>query len=178
WLRSIATRDRRPRCRQSGVRCRVFSRWVYPFVGVPPSFLRRQESSERARRDRTHKPPPSPSTPDHVGRPALTRPLSLDACLRRHDTPWFQPPPLNGCNLSRFHTDARIASPAVFRSHGSLTIREEIREDTRGHMLRFIHAADIHLDSPLRGLEQYDGAPVDEIRAATRRALENLVEMA
>ncbi|NUQ61862.1 MAG: DNA repair exonuclease [Pirellulales bacterium] len=45
-------------------------------------------------------------------------------------------------------------------------------------MFKFIHAADIHLDSPLRGLERYDGAPVDEIRQATRRALENLVELA
>jgi DNA repair protein SbcD/Mre11 len=45
-------------------------------------------------------------------------------------------------------------------------------------MLRFIHAADIHLDSPLKGLEQYEGAPVDEIRGATRRALENLVDLA
>lgn len=45
-------------------------------------------------------------------------------------------------------------------------------------MLRFLHAADIHLDSPLRGLEQYPGAPVDEIRSAARRAFENLVSMA
>lgn len=45
-------------------------------------------------------------------------------------------------------------------------------------MFRFIHAADIHLDSPLRGLERYPGAPVDAIRQATRRALENLVELA
>jgi DNA repair exonuclease SbcCD nuclease subunit len=45
-------------------------------------------------------------------------------------------------------------------------------------MLRFIHSADIHLDSPLKGLERYEGAPVDEIRGATRRALENLVELA
>jgi len=45
-------------------------------------------------------------------------------------------------------------------------------------MIRFIHAADIHLDSPLKGLEQYEGAPVDEIRGATRRALERLVELA
>ena len=43
---------------------------------------------------------------------------------------------------------------------------------------KFIHAADIHLDSPLRGLEQYEGAPVEEIRGATRRAFENLVELA
>ncbi len=45
-------------------------------------------------------------------------------------------------------------------------------------MFKFIHAADIHLDSPLTGLERYEGAPVDEIRSATRRALENLVELA
>ena len=45
-------------------------------------------------------------------------------------------------------------------------------------VLRFIHAADIHLDSPLRGLERYDGAPVDEIRGATRRAFDNLVQLA
>jgi exonuclease SbcD len=45
-------------------------------------------------------------------------------------------------------------------------------------MFRFIHAADIHLDSPLRGLERYEGAPLDEIRGATRRAFENLTELA
>lgn len=45
-------------------------------------------------------------------------------------------------------------------------------------MFRFIHAADIHLDSPLKGLERYEGAPVDAIRGATRRALENLVKLA
>lgn len=45
-------------------------------------------------------------------------------------------------------------------------------------MFKFIHAADIHLDSPLRGLEQYEGAPVDEIRNAARRALRNLVDLA
>lgn len=45
-------------------------------------------------------------------------------------------------------------------------------------MFRFLHAADIHLDSPLRGLERYEGAPVEEIRAAPRRALENLVQLA
>jgi len=45
-------------------------------------------------------------------------------------------------------------------------------------LVRFIHAADIHLDSPLRGLNRYEGAPVDEVRMATRRALENLVTLA
>ncbi len=45
-------------------------------------------------------------------------------------------------------------------------------------MFRFIHVADIHLDSPLRGLERYEGAPADEIRLGSRRALERLVEFA
>ena len=44
--------------------------------------------------------------------------------------------------------------------------------------MKFIHAADIHLDSPLVGLQFYEGAPVEEIRGATRRAFENLVDLA
>ncbi|MFP4325845.1 MAG: exonuclease SbcCD subunit D [Desulfonatronovibrio sp.] len=43
-------------------------------------------------------------------------------------------------------------------------------------MLTFIHAADFHLDSPLRGLARYEGAPADEIRKASRRALNGLVD--
>jgi len=43
--------------------------------------------------------------------------------------------------------------------------------------MRLLHAADLHLDSPLRGLERYEGAPVDQIRGATRRAFENLIEL-
>ncbi len=45
-------------------------------------------------------------------------------------------------------------------------------------MFKFIHTADIHLDSPLRGLEAHEGAPVEEIRGATRRAFDNLVDLA
>ena len=44
--------------------------------------------------------------------------------------------------------------------------------------MKFIHAADIHLDSALHGLERYEGAPVEEIRRATRRAFDNLIELA
>lgn len=43
---------------------------------------------------------------------------------------------------------------------------------------RFLHAADIHLDSPLHGLSRYDGVPVDEIRGATRAAFDNLIQRA
>lgn len=45
-------------------------------------------------------------------------------------------------------------------------------------MFRFIHAADPHLDSPLQGLELHEGAPVGVLRGATRRAFENLVNLA
>ena len=41
---------------------------------------------------------------------------------------------------------------------------------------RFLHAADLHLDSPLRGLDE--DAPAARIRDATRRALANLVDLA
>ncbi|HEX3852662.1 MAG TPA: DNA repair exonuclease [Polyangiaceae bacterium] len=43
--------------------------------------------------------------------------------------------------------------------------------------MKLVHAADLHLDSPLSGLSKYEGAPVEQIRGATRRALENLVEL-
>lgn len=44
--------------------------------------------------------------------------------------------------------------------------------------MRFIHAADIHLDSPLTGLSTYQDAPVELLRTATRDAFENLVSEA
>jgi DNA repair exonuclease SbcCD nuclease subunit len=43
--------------------------------------------------------------------------------------------------------------------------------------MKFVHAADLHLDSPLRGLIRYEGAPLAAVRAATRRAFENLVDL-
>lgn len=45
-------------------------------------------------------------------------------------------------------------------------------------MIRFIHAADIHLDSPLRGLAAYEGAPVGRLRSASRTAFSRLVDRA
>ncbi|MCF8079871.1 MAG: DNA repair exonuclease [Desulfobacterales bacterium] len=45
-------------------------------------------------------------------------------------------------------------------------------------MIKFIHAADVHIDSPLHRLEDYEGAPVDEFRKAARRAFENMVQLA
>jgi len=45
-------------------------------------------------------------------------------------------------------------------------------------MIKFFHTADIHLDSPLKGLEAHEDAPVEEIRGATRRAFDNLIDLA
>jgi hypothetical protein len=42
---------------------------------------------------------------------------------------------------------------------------------------KLVHAADLHLDSPLTGLERYESAPVAELRGATRAALDRLVEL-
>lgn len=44
--------------------------------------------------------------------------------------------------------------------------------------MKFIHAADIHLDSPLCGLARYEGAPVEQIQNATRQAFVNLIDLA
>lgn len=42
---------------------------------------------------------------------------------------------------------------------------------------RFLHAADIHLDSPLKGLAGQDGYAAERVRTATREALEQLVSL-
>ena len=44
--------------------------------------------------------------------------------------------------------------------------------------MKFLHCADVHLDTPLLGLAQYPGAPVREIRNATRRAFEKVLNAA
>ena len=44
--------------------------------------------------------------------------------------------------------------------------------------MRFIHASDLHIDSPLKGLDRYDGAPVERLRTATRSAFERLIDKA
>ena len=44
--------------------------------------------------------------------------------------------------------------------------------------MKFIHAADIHLDSPLVGLSAYPDAPAERLRTATREAFERLVARA
>ncbi|MEO6324195.1 MAG: DNA repair exonuclease [Thermoanaerobaculia bacterium] len=43
--------------------------------------------------------------------------------------------------------------------------------------MRFVHAADIHLDSPLRNLALRPDAPIDRLRSATRSAFTNLIDL-
>ena len=44
-------------------------------------------------------------------------------------------------------------------------------------MIRFVHAADIHLDSPLTGLSSYPGAPAERLRLATRQAFDRVIDL-
>ena len=44
--------------------------------------------------------------------------------------------------------------------------------------MKILHAADLHIDSPMRGLDRYEGAPVEDLRNSTRRAVENLIDLA
>lgn len=44
--------------------------------------------------------------------------------------------------------------------------------------MKFIHAADIHIGSPTRGLANYENTPIAEVRGATRRAFESLTRLA
>lgn len=44
--------------------------------------------------------------------------------------------------------------------------------------VRFLHTADIHLDSPLRGLAGHEGRAAERIRTATRQALVAVVDLA
>lgn len=43
--------------------------------------------------------------------------------------------------------------------------------------MKFVHAADPHIDSPMKGLAAYPGAPIEAMRGATRQAFESLVEL-
>jgi len=45
-------------------------------------------------------------------------------------------------------------------------------------LIKILHAADLHIDSPMRGLRRYEGAPVDRLRGATRSAFSALIDLA
>lgn len=44
--------------------------------------------------------------------------------------------------------------------------------------MKFIHAADLHIDSPLSGLSAHEDAPVELLRTATRSAFSTLIDCA
>lgn len=44
--------------------------------------------------------------------------------------------------------------------------------------MKFIHAADLHIDSPLSGLSSHEDAPVELLRTATRTAFSALIDRA
>jgi DNA repair exonuclease SbcCD nuclease subunit len=43
--------------------------------------------------------------------------------------------------------------------------------------VKIVHAADLHIDSPLRGLERYEGAPHERVRGATRESFQNIISL-
>ncbi|MDP6444990.1 MAG: DNA repair exonuclease [Pirellulaceae bacterium] len=45
-------------------------------------------------------------------------------------------------------------------------------------MFRFIHTADLHIDSPLKGLDALPGAPAERLRKATRTSCERVIDLA
>jgi DNA repair protein SbcD/Mre11 len=44
--------------------------------------------------------------------------------------------------------------------------------------MKILHAADLHIDSPMGTLDAYEGAPVDQMRSSTRRAVDRIVDLA
>jgi len=61
---------------------------------------------------------------------------------------------------------------------GKMILQSRYLHNKRKKLVKFIHAADIHLDSPLTGLSAYPDAPVEMLRTATRDAFTNLVNEA
>ncbi len=43
--------------------------------------------------------------------------------------------------------------------------------------MKVVHAADLHIDSPLRGLSRHEGLPAEDVRQATRKAFCNLIDL-
>lgn len=77
-----------------------------------------------------------------------------------------------GCAFS-----GRCSAGAVRRRYVGedvITVREALYQLL---LVKFVHAADLHLDSPMRGLAAYPGAPLEAVRGATRQAFESLIEL-
>ncbi len=57
-----------------------------------------------------------------------------------------------------------------------LAVAASVRSAYARPALRIVHAADLHIDSPLRGLSRYEGAPVARARSATREAFTRVID--
>jgi hypothetical protein len=71
----------------------------------------------------------------------------------------------------------RRFSPGGEQKYNTVDQPQRIPDPGAPLAMKFVHAADLHIDSPLRGLAHYEGAPVERVRLATRSALENLVKI-
>lgn len=75
-----------------------------------------------------------------------------------------------------------MASAGVEWRRAGRDLARNFRQRSRRHILgalntlKFVHCADIHLDSPLTGLTAYADAPADLLRTATRRAFSRLID--
>lgn len=115
-------------------------------------------------------------------RPGPSRTAEDSAVLIRH-RPLHPEGPSPGAGVPRRggKTDSRGKSAPVpgFRASSVAEVNTGHMRPSGGiHRVKLLHAADLHVDSPLRGLSAYDGAPAEELRTASRRALENLVRLA
>ena len=45
-------------------------------------------------------------------------------------------------------------------------------------MFKFLHAADLHMDSPLKGLSELDPTLAEQVRLASRMAFEKMIKLA
>src|SRR2546423_15628932 len=59
-----------------------------------------------------------------------------------------------------------------------LLMRVRSRRAPNPRLVKFLHAADLHIDSPLRGLERLDAAPAEAIRRAPRDAVGGFLPLA
>ena len=66
---------------------------------------------------------------------------------------------------------------SLFDTEREEPLREAI-DVSNNKGIKFIHASDLHIDSPFRGLDAYEEAPKDRIRSATRDVVERMVDLA
>ena len=93
------------------------------------------------------------------------------SCLQRWSTGWHSP---------RHAARSREKFACEVTAHAQLVyvLARSISRSRELDPIRFLHSADIHLDSPLRGLAGQQGTAAERIRTATRDAFENLVDLA